>query len=222
MYGLIGRAATVLVSGLRQLNTLTLTLAAVFIVVASDLQGDAQQHVLHRFKHDLCHTFRLGRHFGEIDDAGNGEARTLRADRRYQALGFDQWQAADPIDLLCNDHFARLQILDHAQQLRAIGTRTRSLLTIDTGDVEAGGLGLLDDRGLSREILAISADALVDPSNLEGCCRSTCHQMLLARSAGVGITSDMVASCVAFLGIPKRTIKFTGGPIFFCGLKRTT
>lgn len=46
--------------------------------------------------------------------------------------------------------------------------------------------------------------------------------MLLARSAGVGITSDMVASCAAFLGIPKRTINFTGGPIFFCGLKRTT
>nr|CEO96474.1 hypothetical protein pXCCB1459_0045 [Xanthomonas campestris pv. campestris] len=115
-----------------------------------------------------------------------------------------------------------MQILDHAQQLRAIGPRTRSLLTIDARDVEAGGLGLLDDRRLSREILAISADALVNPSNLEGFCRSTCHQMLLARSAGVGITSDMVASCAAFLGIPKRTINFRDGPICFCGLKRTT
>lgn len=120
--------------------------------------------------------------------------------------------------LLCNDHFARLQILDHAQQLRAIGARTRSLLSIDAGDVEAGGLGLLDDRGLSREVLAISADALVNPSNLERFCRSARHQMPLASSAGVGITSDMVASYVAFLGIPKRTIKFTGGPKIFMDL----
>ncbi|EKQ58877.1 hypothetical protein MOU_20860, partial [Xanthomonas citri pv. malvacearum str. GSPB1386] len=66
---------------------------------------------------------RLCRHFGKVDDAGNGEACTLVADRRYEALGFDQWQAADPIDLFSNDHFARLQ----------------------------------------REILVISADALVNP-----------------------------------------------------------
>lgn len=41
MYVLIGGAATVFVSGLRQLNALTLTLATVLVVVASDLQGDA-------------------------------------------------------------------------------------------------------------------------------------------------------------------------------------
>ncbi|AGH79902.1 hypothetical protein XAC29_22744 (plasmid) [Xanthomonas axonopodis Xac29-1] len=39
MYGLIGGAATVLVSGLRQLNTLTLTLAAVFGVRGAMEQG---------------------------------------------------------------------------------------------------------------------------------------------------------------------------------------
>ena len=61
-----------------------------------------------------------------------------------------------------------MQVADHAQQLGAIGASARSLLTVDAGDVEAGGPGALHDGGLPGQVLLVGADAQVDARDLEG------------------------------------------------------
>lgn len=65
------------------------------------------------------------------------------------------------VNLLGDDHFTRLQIRDHAEELGPIGAGTRGFLAIDTRDVIARRPGAILDLGLAGEVLFVCADAKV-------------------------------------------------------------
>ena len=98
---------------LRNLNSLALALAAVFVIVPRGLQRDAQQHVLHHLQHDARHAGAVGDEVGEVGEIDNARHRDTRAfgpDRRDQQFRLGERQAADPVDLLGDDHLAGLQV----------------------------------------------------------------------------------------------------------------
>ena len=81
----------------------------------------------------------------------------------FDERGYGQRQAADSVDLLGNDHLARLQIGHHAQQLGPVGARAGCLLAVDAGDVVPSSLRDRDDPLLALQILRVRADTQIDP-----------------------------------------------------------
>ena len=126
-----------------------------------------EQELLHRFQNDLGYAARPSREFREIDQAGDRQLRALRTDRVDQLLRLMQWKPADAIDLLRNDHLARLQIPDHPLQLRPVDAGARRLLAVNAGHVVPGQSRALLDSSLTREVLLFRADAEVNASNFE-------------------------------------------------------
>nr|P22994.1 RecName: Full=Uncharacterized 28.3 kDa protein in PAR locus; AltName: Full=ORF 5 [Escherichia coli]AAA26413.1 putative [Plasmid RP4] len=160
-------AAGVAAGGLRQLDTLTLTLAPILVVVAGHLQGELQKHVLDGFQNDFRHSVRLGGQLRQVHHARHGQLGPFGPDRRNQALGLGQRQAADAVDLLRNDDFTRLQVRDHAQQLGPVGACAGRLLAVDAGDVVPGGPRGRYKALLAFKILLVRTGAQVDAGDLQ-------------------------------------------------------
>lgn len=76
-------------------DTLLLPLSAIFVIVASGLQGNLEQHVLNRLQHDFRDAFGLAGELGQINHTRNSQLRTLATDGADKQLGVGEGEATD-------------------------------------------------------------------------------------------------------------------------------
>ncbi|WP_438270268.1 hypothetical protein [Rhizobium mongolense] len=88
------------------IDALALALTPILEIVTSDLQGEFQQHLLHRLEDDLRDPLSVGCDIAQIDNTGHGKPCALRADCGNELFGLWQRQAAYAVDLLRNDNLA--------------------------------------------------------------------------------------------------------------------
>lgn len=119
----IWSAPTVFACRPRQADALPLALPPGLVIVVCHLQGKFQQHVLHGLQDNLGHAIRATGELGQVHDARDSQARALGLNRLDELLRLGKGEAADAVNLLCDDDITRLQVGNHALQLGAVGTR---------------------------------------------------------------------------------------------------